>query len=97
MKRTVVWLPEADLELKEAWVRYDGIRRELGQRFAEAVADGVDRIATTPLNYAVIEKGRRRAGIHRFPYGLFFLLEEQRVVVIACFHGRRDPKHWQGR
>ena len=97
MKRTVVWLPEADLELKEAWARYDGIRPELGQRFAEAVADAVERIATTPLNYAVIEKGRRRAGIHRFPYGLFFLLEEQRVVVIACFHGRRDPKHWQGR
>ncbi len=97
MKYAVVWLPEADLELKEAWAKYDGIRPELGLRFAEPVADAVERIATTPLSYAVLEKGRRRAGIHRFPYGLFFLAEEHRIVVVACFHGRRDPKHWQRR
>jgi hypothetical protein len=30
-----------------------------------------------------------------FPYGLFFLVEETRVVVIACFHGKRNLKHWQ--
>ncbi|NDJ15102.1 MAG: type II toxin-antitoxin system RelE/ParE family toxin [Acidobacteriia bacterium] len=97
MKLPVVWLPEADVELKEAWTRYDGIRPELGQRFAGAVADTVDRIAAAPLSYAVVEKGRRRAGVHRFPYGLIFLVEESRIVVIACFHGRRDPGQWQGR
>lgn len=59
MKLAVVWLPEADLELKEAWARYDGIRPELGQRFAEAVTDAVERIATVPLNYTVLEEGRR--------------------------------------
>ena len=77
MKLPVVWLPEADVELKEAWARYDGIRPELGQRFAGAVSDTVDRIAAAPVNYAVVEKSR--------------------IVVIACFHGRRDPGQWQGR
>jgi plasmid stabilization system protein ParE len=91
----VVWLLEADAELKEALARYAGIRPELGLRFAEAVVDTVERIADAPLKYAVVEKGRRRAGVHRFPYGLFFLVEETRIVVIACFHGRRNPKHWQ--
>lgn len=95
MTLSVVWLPEADAELKEALARYVGIRPELGQRFAEAVLDTVERIAEAPLKYAVVEKGRRRAGVHRFPYGLFFLVEESRIVVIACFHGRRNPKHWQ--
>ena len=79
MKLPVVWLPKADLELKEAWARYDGIRPELGQRFAGAVSDTVDRIAAAPLNYAVVEKVRRRAGVHRFPYGLI-LVEERRIV-----------------
>jgi plasmid stabilization system protein ParE len=91
----IVWLPEADAELKEALARYAGIRPELGQRFAEAVVDTVERIAEAPLRYAVVEKGRRRAGVRRFPYGLFFIVEETRIVVIACFHGRRNPKHWQ--
>ena len=95
MKFPVVWLPEADAELKEAMARYESIRPALAQRFAEAVVDTVAEITAAPLHYAVVEKGRRRAGVHRFPYGLFFLVEENRIVVIACFHGRRNPRHWQ--
>ncbi len=95
MTLPVVWLPEADAELKEALLRYENIRPELGLRFAEAVSDAVDAIAAGPLRYAVLENGRRRAGVRRFPYGIFFLVEEKRIVVIACFHGRRNPRRWQ--
>jgi len=28
---------------------------------------------------------------------LFFEVQEHRVVVIACFHGRRNPRRWQSR
>ena len=66
MTLPVVWLPEADAELKEALARYGSIRPELAQRFAEAVAGTIGKIAATPLHYAVAEKGttaRRRAPI----------------------------------
>ncbi|HEX4166678.1 MAG TPA: type II toxin-antitoxin system RelE/ParE family toxin [Bryobacteraceae bacterium] len=75
--------------------RYESIRPELATYFADAVQEAVENIAAAPLRFAVIDKGRRRAGIRRFPYGLFFLLEDTQIVVIACFHGRRHPKHWQ--
>ena len=91
----MVWLPEADAELKEAQARYESVRPELGWRFAEAVIDTVEAIAAVPLQFAVVEKGRRRAGVRRFPYGIFFLVEETKIVVISCFHGKRHPKHWQ--
>jgi plasmid stabilization system protein ParE len=91
----VVWLPEADGELGETLARYESIRPELGIRFAEAVEETVKAIVATPLRFAVVDKGRRRAGVRRFPYGIFFLVEETRIVVIACFHGRRNPRHWQ--
>lgn len=48
MTLPVVWLPEADAELKEAQARYENIRPELGQRFAEAVVDTVQKIADAP-------------------------------------------------
>jgi hypothetical protein len=35
--------------------------------------------------------------VPRFPYGIFFQLEAEHVVVIACFHGHRDPRRWQMR
>ncbi len=97
MTLPVVWLPEADAELKEALGRYESVRLELAQRFAQAVADTIEKVAVAPLRYAVVEKGRRRAGVRRFPYGIFFLVTETRIVVIACFHGRRNPRHWQSR
>jgi plasmid stabilization system protein ParE len=91
----VVWLPEADAELKEALARYESIRPELAQRFAEAVVETVEKIAAAPLHFADLGNGRRRAGVRRFPYGLFFLAEDTRIVVIACFHGRRNPRRWE--
>jgi plasmid stabilization system protein ParE len=93
----VVWLSEADAELKAALARYESIRPELALSFAQAVADTVEKISDAPLHYGVVEKGRRRAGVRRFPYGIFFLVEEARIVIIACFHGRRNPRHWQSR
>jgi plasmid stabilization system protein ParE len=35
--------------------------------------------------------------VHRFPYGLFYQVEADRVFVIACFHGKRNPRRWQSR
>ena len=37
MTLPVVWLPEADADLKEARAWYDNVRPELGERFAYAV------------------------------------------------------------
>ncbi len=97
MRLPVVWLPAAAAELQDALAHYESIRPELGLRFAQAVDETVDAIATAPLRFAVVDKERRRAGVRRFPYGIFFLVEEPRIVVIACFHGKRNPRHWQRR
>jgi plasmid stabilization system protein ParE len=93
----VGWLPEAEADLKEAHAWYKDIRTELGDRFELAVASTIDTIAKNPLQFPIVYRGRRRAGIPRFPYGMFFEVQEDRIVIIACFHGRRDPKHWQMR
>ena len=50
-----------------------------------------------PLRYPVVHKGKRRAFVRRFPYSLIYLVEDARIVVIACFHGKRNPRHWQRR
>jgi plasmid stabilization system protein ParE len=87
----VVWIPEANEDLLEARVWYDNIRPELGERFAFAVEATVEAIAEHSLQFP------RRVGVRRFPYGIFFEVQEHRIVVIACFHGRREPRRWQSR
>jgi plasmid stabilization system protein ParE len=93
----VVWLPDANGDAKEAWAWYDGVRPALGEQFALAVDAAIEAIAENPLRFPVIYRNRRRAGVRRFPYGIIFELQEHRIVVIACFHGRRNPKRWQSR
>jgi plasmid stabilization system protein ParE len=91
----LVWLPEAQADLKQAISWYEAIRADLALRFAIAVDQTVDAISRNPFQFAVVYQNRRRAGVRRFPYGIFFELDEQRIVVIACFHAKRNPIHWQ--
>ena len=97
MKLPVVWMSEATAELRQARARYDDIRPGLGEGFAVAVQAAVEAIAQRPLQFPVVHRGRRRAGVRRFPYGIFFEVQENRIVVIACFHAKRDPRRWRSR
>jgi plasmid stabilization system protein ParE len=67
----VVWTPEANEDLLEARAWYDNIRPELGERFALAVEATVEAIAERPLQFPIVYRKRRRAGVRRFPYGIF--------------------------
>jgi len=93
----VVWTQEANEDLLDARAWYDNISPDLGERFALAVEATVQAIAEHPLQFPIIHRNRRRAGVRRFPYSVFFELQEHRIVVIACFHGRRNPRRWQSR
>ncbi len=97
MTLPVVWTPEANEDLLDARAWYDNIRPELGERFAPAVEATVEVLAEHPLQFAVVYRNRRRAGVRRFPYGIFFEVQDNRIVVLACFHGRRNPRRWQSR
>lgn len=97
MTLPVAWIPEADEDLMEARAWYTNIRPELGERFALTVAATVEAIAEHPLQFPVVHRSIRRAGVRRFPYGLFFEVQKHRIVVMACFHGRRNPMRWQVR
>ena len=97
MKLPVVWIPEAAAELQQARAWYDKVRPALGERFAVAVDATVEAIAERPLQFPAVHRGRRRAGVRRFPYGIFFEVQAERIVVIACFHAKRNPKRWQSR
>lgn len=97
MTLPVIWLPEAAEELIEARDWYADIRPELGERFAQAVDMTVNIIAERPSQFQVVHRTRRRAGVRRFPYGIFFEVQEDQIVIIACFHSKRNPAWWQTR
>jgi plasmid stabilization system protein ParE len=94
---TVIFTQAARAELIEAQDWYESEAPGLGRRFREAIGALAERMSANPRQFPVVFKSVRRALLRRFPYALFFVIEEQTLFVIACFHGSRDPLQWQRR
>jgi plasmid stabilization system protein ParE len=97
VSRPVTFTPAAQAEAAEAQAWYEAQAPGLGRQFRDELAAAVQRLASTPELCPVVFRDVRRARLRRFPYGLFFCIRPTALVVIACFHARRDPRRWQGR
>ncbi len=79
----------------EDW--YDSQRQGLGREFRESVDHAIARIADDPLTYPKRYREARRILLRRFPYVLWYRPLENFVVVLACVHGKRDPREIRAR
>jgi hypothetical protein len=50
-----------------------------------------------PFRFPILTRNIRRARMNRFPYGLYFIVADDDIVVIACLHGSRAPSVWMSR
>ena len=89
--------PAAAADIDDAFLWYETQRPSLGHEFLGAADALIAAIAEHPLRYPVIRRNTRRALMRRFPYAMYFRVYDEVVVVIACMHGRRNPRRWQVR
>ena len=74
----------------EDW--YEEQQPGLGHEFRDMADAVIARIADNPLAYPERYRGARRALLRRFPYVVWYRALEDLVIVLACVHGRRDPR-----
>lgn len=89
--------PEAEADLQEAATWYNRQREGLGDEFLDAAKDAMQHIRRNPTGYALLHGSIRALMLRRFPYLVYFELEEDRITVLGVFHGRRDPQVWRSR
>ena len=94
---SVIFTRAARAELIEAQDWYERESTGLGRRFRQAIDALIGRMSDNPRQFPMVFKNVRRAVLRRFPYSLFFVVEDDALIVIACFHASRDPSHWQER
>jgi plasmid stabilization system protein ParE len=97
MTRPLIIKPEAEADLDDAKDWYERQRPGLGDAFLLAIEEALNRIRQTPEMHAVLKKNVRRSLLPRFPYGIFYRVEKEQIVVLGVFHNRRDPRRWQER
>jgi plasmid stabilization system protein ParE len=87
----------AKADLREAFEWYEARSTGLGFEFLRTARAALALIERNPAQFAVVLEDIRRAHLLRFPYALYYFIEDERVVVIACAHGRQHPRRWSSR
>ena len=97
MNRVVRLREETDRDLSSTASWYEQQRAGLGHEFLDDALSSLQRIAEQPLSHPVVHRDTRRALMTRFPFGVYYRVEQSQIVVVAIIHGSRHPGRWQTR
>ncbi len=85
---------EAKLEVQNTFDYYEQKGKGLGLEFMRSLDAVMQSIKRNPLAYQKVHKETRRVLLRKFPYAIFYIVEENRIIVIACFHQKRSEIDW---
>ncbi len=97
MNLPIVTRPSAAAEIEAGYRWYERERPGLGEEFLEAVNHLVEVIAGHPERFPIVHRDTRRVLLSRFPFAILYRLKVGHVVVVACFHSKRNPEAWKSR
>lgn len=89
--------PEAELEFEKAIQYYKQRGNNLGRRFADEVRATIIKILATPDRWRILQGEVRRCFVRIFPYAVLYKLEDDRVLIVAIVHNKREPGYWHER
>jgi len=89
-------LPEAEAELAAAVEWYEDRRVGLGVDLVALIDQALERITESPDTFPVWKSGYpyRKLVLRRFPYIVFFTVDNVEITIVAFAHGKRRPGYW---
>lgn len=79
-----------DIEFAFEW--YEKQRRGLGFEFLDCIEVSIRKIINNPEIYQIRYSCFRGCPIRRFPFSIFYSIEQGEVVIHSVFDNRQDPK-----
>ena len=95
--RSALFKPLAEVDVEEAYHWYERRRSGLGSDFLLSIEETIEKCLRQPNMYPVVHGDIRRAVIRRFPYGIFYSVANELLIVIAVFHVSREPNRFYDR
>jgi toxin ParE1/3/4 len=97
MSKPMVVEPEAEADLKDAYLWYQKQREGLGDDFLLCYEAAPDAIGQWPRAYPVVGRHSRRILLRRFPYSVLYVELPEVIAVLGVFNTSRHPKVWRRR
>src|SRR3954453_14258036 len=93
----LVFLLSADRDIQTAFNLYEDWQEGRGTIFMQHLDAAFEHVRSFPEIGPVFRGRYRRLLVPRFPYGIFYVIEQNRIIVTAVLDLRQDPKTIVGR
>lgn len=93
MPYTLRFHPDIEGDLQKICAWYEEKLNGLGDDFLQVFYSSIEIIKENPLQYPKIYKNFHRYLLQKFPYVLYYLIEDELVIIMGLFHHSRDPHH----
>jgi plasmid stabilization system protein ParE len=90
----IEFLEIAKTELDDAYQWYETQQKTLGTQFLNEIDSSIRRIAAYPEAFVSISNGVRRCLVKRFPYGILYGIDVDKIIIVAVAHLHRKPGYW---
>ncbi|NOQ36484.1 MAG: type II toxin-antitoxin system RelE/ParE family toxin [Methylococcaceae bacterium] len=90
--KELVYKTRAKEDVKAAFNWYEQQKTGLGYDFLDNLEDSIIKIQHNPLLYPKTHKNLRRTLLKRFPYSLYYLLEDNIIYIFSVFDNRQNPE-----
>jgi len=84
-------------EIAAAFNWYEARAVGLGHEYLRALQVAFAALSRTPELGAIVLDDIRHLPLARFPYVIYYVIEQGGLSVLAVIHGRRHPERWQSR
>ncbi len=95
--KDLFFLDPAKDEMADAAEYYEWQTKGLGFDFLGEVEHATKRIQEFPESGKYLRNNTRRRVLKRFPFGVIYRLENEKIVIVAVTHLRRKPNYWMKR
>jgi hypothetical protein len=87
----------ADDDIAEAAKWYERRQAGLGRDSVANVKASLENLRAHPDLGIGVFKDMRRFNMKRFPYGIFYVIDDDCLKVLGVIHSRRAPRVWKKR
>jgi toxin ParE1/3/4 len=91
---SVKFVAEAGDEFRDAVDWYESKTNGLGFRFTDEIDSTIERIRLNPELYPSVAEDIRKIQVNKFPFSIFYTIQDDLLVVLRLFHNKRKPIEW---
>ncbi|PIQ11593.1 MAG: hypothetical protein COW71_00280 [Ignavibacteriales bacterium CG18_big_fil_WC_8_21_14_2_50_31_20] len=94
MTNKVRFAKEATIEFRESVNFYELKAKGLGLKLTNEIDSTIERIKLNFDLYPRVVENIRKIQVNKFPYSLFYEIENDTLIILRIFHNKRKPIDW---